>query len=459
MNQKIIGYIHVCQIDGWKRSFDIIFNCIQNFGLYEATDEIRIGVISDTGILIKDKRFDDPKIKIIYTGKSNEYERPTLLHMRETSSIDNPCKYWYLHTKGLRHFNTDRENFIIDWIHLMLYWNIIKWKLAVEKLDEGYDIYGCEELMKFYSGNYWWASSKHILRLPTVIGCRYTEPEEWIMTVKENIYSVYSSGIQGQGHYYRRYPKELYYLPDDKIYILIPDDFNIYEYKELNKDIKNMLIDQCIEHYIKHGIYENRKTKKNIDTNKEIYKNTINNTSNIDFKNMSLNKYLKYHLTKENKKFEINKNIELNNNILSNKNNTIPLDFDYLFYKYYYDDLNDMSEEELKTHWIKNGKNEKRIYRGKTLLPTDFDFNFYRTHYKDNKDKTNQELIEHYINIGKFEDRLYKPTEQMAKDYKLPNDFDPSIYRNKYKDLVLLLDNEVTDHWLENGRYELRNYK
>ena len=25
-SNKIIGYIHVCQIEGWKRSFDMIFN-------------------------------------------------------------------------------------------------------------------------------------------------------------------------------------------------------------------------------------------------------------------------------------------------------------------------------------------------------------------------------------------------------------------------------------------------
>ena len=120
--KKIIGYFHICQKGEWKRSFDMIFNCIQNFGLYDAVEEIRIGVISDSGLLIPDDRFNDAKIKIIYIGKSNQYERPTLLHMKDSSLKDGlECKYFYLHTKGLRHFGTDKENYVIDWIHLMLY--------------------------------------------------------------------------------------------------------------------------------------------------------------------------------------------------------------------------------------------------------------------------------------------------------------------------------------------------
>ena len=56
------------------------------------------------------------KIKIIYIGYSYEYERPTLIHMRK--SIENTnTKYLYLHTKGIRWFNTLIENNIVDWIN------------------------------------------------------------------------------------------------------------------------------------------------------------------------------------------------------------------------------------------------------------------------------------------------------------------------------------------------------
>jgi hypothetical protein len=415
MTNKIIGYIHVCQIEGWKRSFDMIFNCIQNFGLYDETKEIRIGVISDTGTLIDDYRFKDKKIKIVYIGKSYEYERPTLLHMRNSTTSDGEeCKYWYLHTKGLRHFGTEKESYIIDWIHLMLYWNIIKWNLALEKLKI-YNTYGCEELkVIFYSGNYWWANSDHISKLPTYIDDKYTAPEEWLLLIKEKIYSVYSSGFQGQGHYYRRFPKDLYYLDEDKKYISIPDDFNVYQYRDLNKDLKKLSISKCLQHYINNGMNEKRLIK-------------------------------------------INKNFEYN--YLKTSNDNFPLNFDYIFYRYYYDDLNNMNDSELRIHWLNFGKSENRIYKGKYILPNDFDINFYKNYYKDNKNKSNKELIEHYINIGKYENRLHKMDPRLSDDYELPSDFNPEIYKSKYIDLKILNDEELTNHWLNNGRFELRNYK
>ncbi len=56
VNNKIIGYIHICQKGEWKRSFDIIFNSLQNSGLYDETSEIRCGILSDTGMIDYDER-------------------------------------------------------------------------------------------------------------------------------------------------------------------------------------------------------------------------------------------------------------------------------------------------------------------------------------------------------------------------------------------------------------------
>jgi hypothetical protein len=179
---KIIGYLHICQIGEWKKSFELIFNYVKNYGLYDATTEIRCGVVNENGILIKDKLFNDIKIKIVYIGNSLKYERPTLLDMRDKSESDGPdTVYWYLHTKGLRHFNTPKESFVLDWIKLMLYWNIYKWRLALEYLKT-YDTYGCNNLgFTFYSGNFWWATCEHIKHLTKYIDDYYTAPEDWIL--------------------------------------------------------------------------------------------------------------------------------------------------------------------------------------------------------------------------------------------------------------------------------------
>ncbi len=85
----IIGYIHICQKGEWKRSFQMLLDSIKKFGLYENIQVIRLGIVNDIGEIIKDEILNDPKFNVIYIGKSLEYERPTLLHMREKAEQDN----------------------------------------------------------------------------------------------------------------------------------------------------------------------------------------------------------------------------------------------------------------------------------------------------------------------------------------------------------------------------------
>ena len=214
---RIIGYIHVCQKGEWRRSFKMLLDAIRKFGLYERSEQIRLGIVNEEGVIIDDPLLNDPKLSVVYTGLSAEYERPTLLHMRERSLEESDTYYYYLHTKGIRWFGTAKESFIIDWIELMLYWNIELWKKAVEKLER-YDTYGCnylewgkkETFRSHYSGNFWWAKSEHVKRLPCKIGENYIAPENWILSIHSNNFCVYKSGYQGMGHYSHPFPRERY---------------------------------------------------------------------------------------------------------------------------------------------------------------------------------------------------------------------------------------------------------
>ena len=207
---QIIGYIHVCQKGEWQRSFHMLLDSIKVHGLYAQSKEIRLGIVNDVGKVIEDTILNDPLFKIIYIGESKEYERPTLLHMRKQAESDSAdTLYFYLHTKGIRHFGTSNEQCVIDWIQLMLYWNIEKWNLALVNLEK-YDTYGCNFHRNHYSGNFWWAKRSHILSLPTTIGSRYTDPELWILLKRQKSYSIYNSGLQGLGHYTKQFPRHKY---------------------------------------------------------------------------------------------------------------------------------------------------------------------------------------------------------------------------------------------------------
>ena len=131
----IVGYIHVCQKGEWIRSFQMLMNKIKASGLYEKTSVIRVGIVNNEKNVLDSELFDDDKFEVFYFGKASKYERPTLLHMRKKTRDDaEDTVYYYLHTKGIKHFGSKNEQCVIDWINLLLYWNVERWETAVEKL-------------------------------------------------------------------------------------------------------------------------------------------------------------------------------------------------------------------------------------------------------------------------------------------------------------------------------------
>jgi len=213
----IICYIHVCQKGLWEKIYDKIIRKIKCSGLYNACREIRIGIVNDSEILTNSNKFDDDKIKIITVQNSAKYERATLLHMSESSEKED-CQYFYCHTKGITRIGCNdkkMERCVKDWINLMLYWNVSNWKLASKKLMKN-DIYGCEYSntpVNHFSGNFWWANSQYIRTLPKTIGNDYTDPEFWIFKRSSMpLYcNIFSSGIDGGEHYFKRFIKGIDY--------------------------------------------------------------------------------------------------------------------------------------------------------------------------------------------------------------------------------------------------------
>ena len=216
---KIIGYIHICQLNKWNVTFDLIMDALKKHGLYNETFEIRVGIVTQDGKYKHNSRFDDSKIKIVTYGHCSRYERLTLEHMRESSEKED-VQYWYAHTKGISHFNGYDEHkklCILDWINLLIYHNFEKWTIASEKLLSN-DTYGCEYSRQHmniphYSGNFWWANSQYVRTLPSKINDGYCDPEFWILS-RDGVLmcNIFSSGIDGGDHYTIRYPESSYKL-------------------------------------------------------------------------------------------------------------------------------------------------------------------------------------------------------------------------------------------------------
>jgi hypothetical protein len=214
----IIIYIHVCQKLNWHISFNKIMDAIIESGLYDNCKEIRLGIVNDHGQVHDSPRLNDPKISTIFYNHSSLYERATLLHMKKSSETDH-AQYLYCHTKGIKHLDGSSgehtKQCVMDWVDLMIHFNIYKWRTANQKLLT-HDIYGCEffnEPQMHFSGNFWWANSDYIKTLPQTIGNEYWDPEFWICKRHDIlICNIHSTGLPDGGSLYNnRYIKGVHY--------------------------------------------------------------------------------------------------------------------------------------------------------------------------------------------------------------------------------------------------------
>ena len=206
-------YIHICCINNWK---DILIKLLSNIrlsGLYDNIDEIRCVVL---GINNYNDIFNDPKIKIIYHDNNiNLYEFKTM-ELIYNDSLNEDFNILYLHTKGITHYRQYTEQYVKDWVDMLIYFNINKYNICLDNLNEN-DVVGVNLQPNpwHFSGNFWWSKSSHIKTLGLIEDKSYNGPEFYITKKKEGKYlSLWNSNVN---HYETKYSYELYL---DKIKLL-----------------------------------------------------------------------------------------------------------------------------------------------------------------------------------------------------------------------------------------------
>ena len=139
-------------------------------------------------------------------------------------------------------------------------------------------------------------------------------------------------------------------------------------------------------------------------------------------------------------------------------------DFDVNFYRTFYNDLNGLSDSELIQHYNKFGKKEHRFTSKKKLddlIATtginDFDFEFYRSYYEDLNNFGIRKLIKHYNQFGKKENRITskKNLDHLIALTGVP-DFDFKFYKSYYEDLNNMDVFELVNHYNIFGKKEKR---
>jgi len=167
-NRRIFGYYHVCAINGYEEVVKEQIADLINSGLYRAAERIVVGV---SGEYREDAIKLFSKYKKFYKFLADDnYEFPTLEELQRLCESDEKSWVFYIHTKGVSYLD-GRGDY---WRQYMMYYNVHKWKDCVAKLRDGHETCGVKLLEakshhpKHYSGNFWWATSEYIKRLPKV---------------------------------------------------------------------------------------------------------------------------------------------------------------------------------------------------------------------------------------------------------------------------------------------------
>ena len=201
-------FIHVCAISNYRSVFIKLMNTIKSSNLYNLITKIYVVVLGTFDIT--DEMYKDTKTEVIYNNENTRiYERVTLNFMREHAlQHEENHKYLYLHTKGLRY--NGQNDCINDWIDLMLYYLVNNYDTCINVLNI-YDACGVNFSLipqAHFSGNFWWANSFHIKKLPLLQNYDwYHEPEMWLCNVKGTYVNLHQSNVN---HHITRYPSSLY---------------------------------------------------------------------------------------------------------------------------------------------------------------------------------------------------------------------------------------------------------
>jgi hypothetical protein len=133
------------------------------------------------------------------------YERFTLLKIKKY--IKEGDKILYIHSKGITKQN---NQYVTDWRNVMEYFLIYNFNECLKELDN-YDTVGINYIKSLhYSGNFWWTNASYYMKLSDTIPNYYTATEDYICTGNPKVKNLFSTKLEGMGHYTNLYPIKNY---------------------------------------------------------------------------------------------------------------------------------------------------------------------------------------------------------------------------------------------------------
>jgi hypothetical protein len=209
-------YFHIATIGKYQEIFDEIYSQIVKSNLINEVEIINLCIVGGGKLEVS----LNEKIKIYRDLYVETGEFFTLNLIKQFSeSTEQNFKILYIHTKGV----TTPDNLCIDdWRQYMTYFNVNQYRKCFDMLDE-YDSCGVDlvsEPSLHYSGNFWWANSSYIKRLPTINEIKFPKIppilsirhncEFWIGMGDGKLKSLWNSNINVYERHLHKYNTEEY---------------------------------------------------------------------------------------------------------------------------------------------------------------------------------------------------------------------------------------------------------
>lgn len=164
-------FFHIATIGNYQEVVDELVNLISKITLFS---NIFVGIVGDGYVNLPNN------YKILYRNSNlQSWEFPTLACIKDYCKNRN-CNILYIHTKGVSAIPQLKEA-ANDWRQYMSYFCIEKADKCINFLKE-YDIVGVEwavDPVPHFCGNFWWATSQYINKLPEISFITKEENRIW----------------------------------------------------------------------------------------------------------------------------------------------------------------------------------------------------------------------------------------------------------------------------------------
>lgn len=177
-------FFHICCINNYIEITNEMLNSIISSGLYEDCKKIHYSVLGKMDDELKERISGLEKMELIHLSNDiKEVEYPTIINLYKFSQ-NNDAYILYIHTKGV---SLPKDELRQCWRKRLVEKVITEYKTCISFLNEGCDVSGSgwkqrtsnkvnyfQGEYEHFSGNFWWATSAYIKKLPDIYTIRDT---------------------------------------------------------------------------------------------------------------------------------------------------------------------------------------------------------------------------------------------------------------------------------------------